>query len=211
MARESGLHWTKRPGSSRFCLHSATIRGVAKNIPREFSERNLENLQRWGHIRRSVYAPEFAEMFLFHSEHVQQSFESWCYCLVRKLAAVPRLFIYTRPPELWPNSHRSIEDFPRLKTFIQYSFELLRRASRGEAGHFLMFEAIQDSRYCSFHNTLCISNKIFSYLSENVIVRIEFMPLVCLFFLFPFFGRTSFFSHHSCFFLPHAAFQTKFN
>lgn len=63
-----------------------------------------------------------------------------------------------------------------------------------------MFEAIQDSRYCSFHNTVCISNKIFSYLSENVIVRIEFMLLVCLFFLFSFFGRTSFFSHHSCFF-----------
>lgn len=130
-------------------------------------------------LRASVYAPEFAEMFLFQSEHVQQSFESWCYCLVRKLAAVPRLFIYTRPPELWPNSHRSIEDFPLLETFIRYSFELLRRASRGEAGHFLMFEAIQDSRYCSFHNTLCISNKIFSYLSENVIVRIEFMLLVC--------------------------------
>lgn len=161
-------------------------------------------------LRASVYAPEFAEMFLFQSEHVQQSFESWCYCLVRKLAAVPRLFIYTRPPELWPNSHRSIEDFPLLETFIRYSFELLRRASGEKQDIFWCLRPYKTVDTAAF-TTLCVFLIRFSVIYLKMLLSgLNLCFLFVCFFCFPSLDAPVS-SLITQVFLPHAAFQTKFN
>lgn len=184
-------HWTKC-----FIKTCVTFGREARNMPREFSEWNLENLQQqWG---RCVYTQEFPEIFLIHTEHVQQS--RWKLNLL--LTAVPRLFIYTKPPELWPNSHRNIEDFPLLRLESNILLRCLEKHLGEKQGiFFLMFEAIQDSRYCSFHCTAWLSNS-FTFSGLNLWFTFVF--------LFSFIDCTNFISHHSSV-LPCAALKTKFN
>lgn len=197
-------------GQSASQKTAATFGKEARNSPCEFSERDLEHLQQRGHLwRRCVYSQEFAEMFLIHGEHVQQSRWKLMLLFGEEAGSGPKaVYLHKTTGALTklPQEHWGLSSF---KTLIQYSFEMLRRASRGEAGHFLMFEAIQDSRYCSFCCTACISNS-FSVIHLKMWFS-GFNLWLTFVFLFSFIDCNNFLSHHSSSFLPPAAFQTKCN